>query len=113
MRISGLPLDIVRLVEVWLHDRKYYVAVNGRNSFIKLSDLGTVQGSILGPFLYALFVSPLFDLTNMTAFADDKQIMESNRSLQVLIRDMEQRLEMITKWLKESGLIVNEEKTEI
>ena len=39
--------------------------------------------------------------------------MESNRSLQVLIRDMEQRLEMITKWLKESGLIVNEEKTEI
>ena len=89
------------------------MAVNGRNSFIKLSDLGTVQGSILGPFLYALFVSPLFDLTNMTAFADDKQIMESNRSLQVLIRDMEQRLEMITKWLKESGLIVNEEKTEI
>ena len=89
------------------------MAVNGRNSFIKLSDLGTVQGSILGPFLYALFVSPLFDLTNMTAFADDKQIMESNRSLQVLIRDMELRLEMITKWLKESGLIVNEEKTEI
>ena len=26
---------------------------------------------------------------------------------------MERRLEMITKWLKDSGLIVNEEKTEI
>ena len=26
---------------------------------------------------------------------------------------MEQRLEMITKWLKNSGLVVNEEKTEI
>ena len=75
MRISGLPDDVVRLVEIWLTDRKYYVSVNGKHSFIRLSELGTVQGSILGPFLYALFVSPLFDLTPLTAFADDKQII--------------------------------------
>ena len=49
----------------------------------------------------------------MTAFADDKQIMESNKNLETLIENMEQKLEMITKWLKDSGLIVNEEKTEI
>ena len=49
----------------------------------------------------------------MTAFADDKQIIETNRNLEVLINNMEQKLEMITKWLKDSGLIVNEEKTEI
>ena len=57
MRISGLPDDVIKLVEIWLTDRKYYVSVNGKHSFIRLSDLGTVQGSILGPFLYALFVS--------------------------------------------------------
>ena len=57
MRISGLPDDMIKLVEIWLTDRKYYVSVNGKHSFIRLSDLGTVQGSILGPFLYALFVS--------------------------------------------------------
>ena len=76
MRISGLPDDVIKLVEIWLTDRKYYVSVNGKHSFIRLSDLGTVQGSILGPFLYALFVSLLFDLTNLTAFADDKQITD-------------------------------------
>ena len=78
MRISGLPDDVIKLVEIWLLDRKYYVTVNGRCSFIRLSDLGTVQGSILGPFLYALFVSPLFDMTLLTAFADDKQVVEAN-----------------------------------
>ena len=82
MRISGLPDDVVRLVEIWLTDRKYYVSVNGKHSFIRLSELGTVQGSILGPFLYALFVSPLFDLTPLTAFADDKQIMQQIDSLE-------------------------------
>ena len=71
------------------------------------------EQTILGPFLYALFVSPLFDLTNLTAFADDKQIMESNKNLEVLINNMEMKLEMITKWLKDSGLVVNEEKTEL
>ena len=64
-------------------------------------------------YLYALFVSPLFELTTLTAFADDKQIMESNVSLAQLIVDMEQKLEMVMKWLRDSGLAVNEEKTEI
>ena len=49
----------------------------------------------------------------MTAFADDKQIMECNSNLEVLINNMKQKLEMIIKWLKDSGLVVNDEKTEI
>ena len=48
----------------------------------------------------------------MTAFADDKQIMECNSNLEVLINNMKQKLEMIIKWLKDSGLVVNDEKTE-
>jgi hypothetical protein len=113
MRIVGLPKDVIGLVAVWLKGRMFYVSVNGKNSFIRMSDIGTVQGSILGPFLYALFVLPLFELTPLTAFADDKQIMDSNKNLEVLIMNMERKLEMITKWLKDSGLVVNEEKTEI
>ena len=50
MRIAGLPNDVVKLVEIWLMDRKYYVSARGIHSFIRISDLGTVQGSILGPF---------------------------------------------------------------
>ena len=51
MRIAGLPSDIVKLIEIWLVERRCFVTVNGKNSFIKMSDIGTVQGSILGPFI--------------------------------------------------------------
>ena len=34
-------------------------------------------------------------------------------SLVALIENLERRLEMITKWLRGSGLVVNESKTEI
>ena len=59
------------------------------------------------------FVSPLFDLTNITNFADDNFCLVWNRRLQNLILDLETKLEMITKWLRDSGLVVNESKTEI
>ena len=38
---------------------------------------GTVQGSILGPFLYAVYVSPLFELTEFHAFADDNHAINA------------------------------------
>ena len=80
---------------------------------MKFIDTGTIQGSRLGPILYAIFVSPLFDVEKMSNYADDNFIIRWDSNLTKLIRDMEKSLEGITKWLKESGLKVNENKTEI
>ena len=33
--------------------------------------LGTVQGLVFGPVLYAIYISPLFDLEDLSAFGDD------------------------------------------
>ena len=63
--------------------------------------------------LYALFVSPLFDLTHLTNFADDNFYVTWNTDLGVLVINLEKKLEMITKWLRDSGLVVNESKTEV
>ena len=35
-------------------------------------------GSILGPFHYLVYVSPLFDLVLFQAFADENQVTEIN-----------------------------------
>ena len=113
LRILGLPMDLVKIIEVWLTERKFYVELDGQVSHILESEDGTIQGSVLGPILYAIFVSPLFDLANLTNFADDNFILEFNSKINDLITNMEQKLEMITKWLKDSGLKVNENKTEI
>ena len=60
----------------------------------------TVQGSILGTILYALFVSPLFDLAKMTLFADN-YIVQRSKQLSVLVNKMKSTLEIIIKWLRQ------------
>ena len=49
----------------------------------------------------------------MTCFVDDSSVIRWNKSLALLIVDMEKSLEAITKWLRKSGLKVNDEKTEL
>ena len=112
LHIIGLPNDIIKLIEIWLKNRMFYVDIDGISSYLKSSDTGTIQGSKLGPILYAIFVSPLFDLKKMSNYADDNFIIRFNKTISVLINDMEKSLEAITKWLKKSGLKVNENKTE-
>ena len=113
MKIIGIPDDVTEMVEIWLKDRTYYISCKGRNSFIRHSNIGTIQGSILGPFLYAIFVSPLFYLTPFHAFADDNQVIENDKNIDQLKIKMQNKLNIMTNWLRDSGLIVNESKTEL
>jgi hypothetical protein len=110
MSIIGLPHDVIELVRVWLTNRSYYVSVGGGNSCFFDLLLGTVQGSVLGPILYAIFVSPLFDIVPVLSFADDSYNISTNVNKNQLIKDMEKSLESLTKWLKKSGLKVNDAK---
>ena len=113
LKLIGIPKDVVELIKIWLKNRLFYVDIDGDCSFLKTSDTGTIQGSRLGPILYAIFVSPLFDLEKLTNYADDNFIIRWEKVLSKLITSMEKSLEAITKWLKKSGLKVNESKTEL
>ena len=113
LRIIGLPGDIVDLIKTWLENRSFYVEVNGLNSMFYDISSGTIQGSILGPILYAIYVSPLFDLTDLSNFADDNFAITWNSNKQMATLLMQEKLEIMSNWLKQSGLKVNESKTEI
>ena len=64
------PEDLVDLIKVWLENRSFYVSINGANSLMFDVLHGTVQGSVLGPVLYAIFVSPIFDLEDKLTDSD-------------------------------------------
>ena len=105
MKLSKQSPHINRNSEIRLLNRE----INSHFIEVKKSKVRRVaQGA-----LYALFVSPLFDLTQLTNFADDNYIIDWNPDLGLLIINFEKKLEMIVKWLRGSGLIVNETKTEV
>ena len=113
LNIIGLPSDVIDLVSVWLTNRYFYVSLDGSNSNVHECNVGTVQGSILGPILYSIFVSPLLALTDLTLFADDNYALVWNKSKADIVLAMQTKLELITSWLRDSGLKVNENKTEV
>ena len=90
--ILGLPSDVIKLIEIWLVERYFYVSVNGSDSMVKVTWFGIVQGSILGPILYAIFISPLFDIENLTCFADDNFPLAWNKCKTELVKIMEIKL---------------------
>ena len=47
----------------------------------------------------------------MTDFAGNKQVIESGLDLEIVEGNTEVKLEMLTKWLRISGLEVSESKT--
>jgi hypothetical protein len=113
LKIWGLPTNVVSLIKVWLSGRCCYVSINNKNSHFCDSLTGTVQSSILGPILYAIYVSPLFDICKITNFADDNCILKWSKNKNKVPESLTDTLITITKWLKVSGLKVNESKTEL
>ena len=97
LRIIGLPNDLINLIQIWLSDRTYYVTAKGTNSFIRLTNIGTIQGSILGPLLYAIYVAPLQDLYEITMFADDNYPLASDSNLERLITEFTNKLNTINQ----------------
>jgi hypothetical protein len=79
LKIMGIPKDLTQLLEIWLRKRFFYVEANGMNSTIFNNNIGRIQGSILGPILYALFIRPLYDFEKLTTFADDNYVVERNK----------------------------------
>ena len=63
--------------------------------------------SIIGPVLYAIFISPLFDIEKLTYYADDGFGLVSNKDKKVLVTLMEKKLERTESWLRKSGMKVN------
>ena len=64
-----------------------------------------------GTILYAIYVSLLFDKANLTNFADDNFALTWRNNMNDITQNIEQELEMKTKWLKNSRQVVNEGKT--
>ena len=113
LKIMGIPEDVTSLLESWLKSRLCYVEVRGSCSQFYKSNCGTVQGSILGPVLFNLFMSPLLTKEDPISYADDSYLIRGNKSKEVALQRLQFQCEKVTKWMTDSGLKVNVGKTEL
>ena len=102
----------MELLEAWLQNRAAFVEVSADRSMLYDVKIGTVQGSILGPVLFSLFVSPILGTSNIIAYADDTYTITSSKTKENASEELGKALTMISQWFKSSGLKVNEGKTE-
>jgi hypothetical protein len=56
IKVMGIPKDVTDLLRDWLSNRQSYVEIGGNSSYMKESNSGTVQGSVLGPVLFSIFI---------------------------------------------------------
>jgi len=112
MKHAGLPNDVIDLIKDWLSNREAYVEIGGESSTLFKVPEGTVQGSVLGPILFAIFIAPMFKLARVSSFADDSYLSENGSDVRDVVNKLQNSASLLTKWLKSSGMIVNESKTE-
>lgn len=112
MEIMGLPKKLCTLIKDWLEKRYYYVECENEVSSIKFLQKGTVQGSVLGPVLFSIFIRPMFDIEDLYSYADDSYILVHEATTEELIKQTEEKTNNVAKWLDQSGMVVNAEKTE-
>jgi hypothetical protein len=113
LKVMGMPEDLVMLLTSWLTDRAAYVEVGGECLEYFLVREGTVQGSVLGLILFNLFIRPLLETANCPAYADDSYYCGYSRNKWSALEILQQRINAAVKWMADSGLKVNLEKTEV
>ena len=101
------------LIESYIFNRQRFVSINNSASSLKSISIGVLQGSILDPLLFLIYVN---DLTNATfcqprLFADDTCLALNNSSLNALEVNCNCELRRLHNWCDANELQINPEKS--
>jgi hypothetical protein len=108
--INGLTL---KWFESYLNDRTQVVDIDGVISEPRYINISVLQGSILGPILFLMYINDLPLSTDLKSFlfADDTTGLTSGSSLPQLIDKFNMEIQKLAMWFRANKMCVNTSKT--
>ena len=132
LKIYGFEMKEILWMTSYLTERKQQVYVDGALSEPLDLQAGVPQGSILGPLLYIIFTNDLPEVihdhlsTNNTffntnckscvsicCFADDSTYSRSDKNVENIKEDINQKFQDITMYMAKNKLVLNSDKTHL
>ena len=98
----------------YLYNRKQFVELNNMKSEEKIVKYGVPQGSTLGPLLFLLYVNDLVNVSKLLffiLFADDTNLLMSDKNINNLCIKLNVELKSVNSWLNANKLTKNMDKT--
>jgi hypothetical protein len=97
----------------YLKNRIQIVDINGNLSAPKTFNISVIQGSILGPILFLIYINDLYTSSALLSimFADDTACLAKNKNLNLLINFVNNELTKLARWFRANRMAVNVGKT--
>lgn len=111
----GIQNQAINLVNSYLSNRVQKVDVGGERSSGSTIVMGVPQGSILGPFLFLVYINdlPFFvkDICDIVLFADDTSLIFKVDRSKSNYDDVNDSLSRVLEWFTVNNLLLNAKKT--
>ena len=114
MHALGIRGSLNKWVVSFLSNRKFVVKNGSAKTDVNSLQLGTPQGSVLGPLIFLLYVNDLPDYISFGKtfmYADDTSIIVSDKNIDNLHLKIKVIIQDFTLWCSRNNLILNVSKT--
>jgi hypothetical protein len=107
----------LRWLRSFVTARTHYVGVGAARSKSVTCPSGVPQGSVLGPLLFAMYITPIGNIVaahrlHYHQYADDTQLYMTLRPGIDTIDTVSQCVADVSRWFLENGMLLNPNKTE-
>ena len=110
---NGINGSLLKLFEIYLHDRKQCVVLNGSYSDYSSIESGVPPGSVLGTLLFLVYINYLERniKSNIKIFADDTMLFSKVKDPVTSANDLNHDLDMIYQWAYQWKMEINPDPT--
>jgi hypothetical protein len=117
-KMNNIPKGFIKWLKSYLSNRSQFVSLHNSNSEVRNVTSGIGQGSIIGPYLFAIFISDYFCLSSNTLvvkYADDTTLLlpitKNNKNID--IEQIKLEINCLQNWSDKNRMCINASKSKL